>query len=375
VNCCSPRFVGHDPVPGGVDTSPNPVVLRTQPQPGETLRADFGVARRDSTSADVLVEGLVYRDLNGDGHPDPGEPGIPGVLLVGSTNCPTFAPIEARTNERGLYSMRLPGGECGPPWIVHEVTLPGTTTPNPVIFDAPPPPGTPFRADFGVAPGGQVDSLAVEGVVFKDENANGVRDAGEGGIADVGVSASGLPCLTPGLAHTRTDPRGHYLLLGKEVHCRLPWVVGQEGIPGTRNTSPNPAILQGPPPADGIFHVDFGVASQDSTPPPHGFTIEGSVFLDLNANGLRDGGEPGVSGAEVQLQSLCTVFRATHTDLEGRYRFDPHVVGACPVSAAWQSAPVFPQYTTPNPAPVDSVPPPGSVLRIDFGVRRAVPPR
>jgi hypothetical protein len=332
------------------------------------VNANFG-CQSTTPHTDVPVVGSVFVDANENGQRDPGEVGVPGVLVVGSTpQCPTFAPIEARTDERGNYTLRLP--DCDPPFVVHRAPLPGfvDTSPNPVTFESRPPPGAALSASFGVAPEGPLPTFFVEGVVFQDNNRNGVRDNNEPGIAGVQLTASGLLCFTPISAVAFTDHLGQYLLRGTDVRCPLPWLVQRHG-PWTDTTS-NPVILSEPPPDGGnTFHLDFGVAPLDSVPPPiPSYAIGGVVFADDNRNGMREAGEPGIAGVEIQLLSPCEVLRLTHTDAMGRYHFRPDVVGVCPVTGVWQSAPVFGENTTPNPLPVDPNTLPGPVLIADFGV-------
>jgi len=50
--------------------------------------------------------------------------------------------------------------------------------------------------------------------------------------------------------------------------------------------------------------------------------LQGSVFDDLDRNGVRDAGEPGIAGRTVQLQNLDTAaVLAVETDANGQYRF------------------------------------------------------
>ena len=49
--------------------------------------------------------------------------------------------------------------------------------------------------------------------------------------------------------------------------------------------------------------------------------IEGSFFTDLNHNGVRDSGEPGIMGATVNLLQGDTVIKTTLSDVSGIYRF------------------------------------------------------
>lgn len=387
--CCRLEFVGHDPVLGHVDTSPNPVFIPIRdpadptlppvppvPVPGPRVMVNFGVAPQDPNAA-VRVTGVVFEDLDRDGQRGPGEPGIAGVLVVGSTPaCPTFAAIEARTDERGQYSMELP--QCGPPYIIHREPLNGfvDTTPNPVVFFRPPPGTMPvlvLDASFGVARAEEPPALFIEGVVFADRNRNGVQDAGEPGMADVGVTANGLVCLPvpPGGTQTRTGPDGRYRLSSADIECPMPWMVRRDPVNGFCDTTPNPVVVVAPE-GGTTLRVDFGLAACDSTPPAGGFTILGSVFLDVNRNGTRDRGEIGVPGATLLLLSNCNALWSVQTDATGAYRFGTDQTG-CPPHLVQLSEPAFAEYTTPNPAPV--LPQPnGGPVRVDFGVlRRMVP--
>lgn len=330
-------------------------------------RGDFGCAAKPAVA--VIVSGAVFSDHNRNGVRDRGEPGLPGVLVSGATpNCPTFAPIETRTDESGNYALRLPS--CEPPFVVQHEPIRGhvDTSPNPVIFDRPPSGGLVLRANFGVAPQDWTPvELFIEGVVYLDGNRNGARDQGEPGVADVEMTASSLDCMLPALAYTRTDGNGHYRLIGAQVPCGLPWAVQHYG--DWIATTPNPVILyEQPPDGSTTIEVNFGVAPPDSIPPPGAaLAIEGFVFADWDRDGVRDPGEAGIPAVEVQLQSICRILRVTRTDLRGHYRFAPEVVAACAVTSVLQSAPVFAEHTTKNPQPVDAAAG-DAVFEAHFGV-------
>ncbi len=345
------------------------IVRRADGTLSSFLRADFGCAgdvRPDSAQA----EGVVFDDLNRNGVQDPGEAGIPSVRMqAASLACPDRAPVVTYTDMRGHYVLLLP--ECGPPWSVEREEIEGYigTTPNPVwihlpVPGEPPVPGDPtfpnFHVDFGVAVGNDMfPRYSIEGTVFLDANENGMLDTDEVGIGGVGVSASSLVCEIPVLAYAETDHAGRYRLDGAQVHCPLPWVV-QAYLDRQRPTTPLPVQLDGPP-ADGMtYHVDFGFAPPDSI--PEGTRVLGTVFMDFNGNGMRDRGEPGVPGAEVTLLTPLDVIIATRSGHDGHYEFRPYPM----VFGVWQSAPEYPNRTTPNPVNFE---PNGSPKRVvDFGI-------
>jgi len=328
-------------------------------------RGDFGCAAKPGV--DVAVSGAVFSDNNRNGVRDRGEPGVPGVLVSGATwNCPTFAPIETRTDENGHYTLHFPS--CEPPFVVQHEPIAGfvDTSPNPVVFDRP---SMGSVVNFGVAPQDWTPvELFIEGVVYLDGNRNGMRDQGEPGVADVEVTASALECMLPALAYTRTDENGHYMLIGAQVPCGLPWAVQHYG--DWFDTTPNPVILyEQPPDGSTTVEIHFGVAPPDSIPPPGPqLVIQGMVFADWDRDGVRDPDEAGIPAVEVQLQSTCRMLRVTRTDLRGHYRFAPEVVAACAVTSVLQSTPVFAEHTTKNPQPVDAVPLGDAVFEAHFGV-------
>jgi len=266
------------------------VILR----PDGTLSGYSGVAFgcRSAVPGDgIVISGIVFEDLNRDGSHQPGEPGLAGVLVTAVVPaCPTFAPIEMRTDNMGRYSLRAPF--CPPPVFVSHEALPGfvDTSPNPLVLPGdlpvpaepgtppgpgtpgtPTPPGDPFvlllRADFGVARADSSGESSVEGYVFTDTNRNGVRDSNEPGLAGVEVTASGILCMTPVLGVTHTDATGHYFLNQTDVHCPLPWRVTHAEVGGMCDTSTNPVEVGWDRMADPRhYRVDFGVASCDSVP-------------------------------------------------------------------------------------------------------------
>src|SRR6185436_42303 len=114
-----------------------------------------------------------------------------------AANCPTFAPIQTRTDERGAYHLAMP--DCPPPYRVGHETVPGyfDTTPNPLVFDNAVPPDSGYvpphpdpmlrliRADFGVAPATPIPDLQIQGLVFDDLDADGRPGPLEPGMAGI----------------------------------------------------------------------------------------------------------------------------------------------------------------------------------------------
>src|SRR5262249_20242982 len=138
--------------------------------------------------------------------------------------------------------------------------------------------------DFGNQSG------TVTGTTFQDVNGNGARDPGELSLAgwviyddrnNNGVLDSGEPSVL-------TDAAGNYTFanLGPSIH-----VIREVLQPGWRPTAP----------AAGFYSVSLAMG-QDWTGLDFGNqtvnpgSIAGQAFRDLNGNGVKDAGEPGLAG-------------------------------------------------------------------------------
>jgi hypothetical protein len=343
-------------------------------------RADFA-CRHGQVVGPVGFFGVVFNDLDHDGRRSPGEPGVPNVLITAdAANCPTFAPIQTRTDERGAYQLAMPG--CPPPYRVGHETVPGyfDTTPNPLVFDTVVPPDSGYvpphpdptrppdpvvrliRADFGVAPATPIPFLQIQGFVFDDLDADGRPGPLEPGMPGVAVNISGLQCANPGIVK-HTDEQGRFTVQVGEVPCPPPWRIHREALQGRCDTTQNPIVVPSDPlPLPPIIEVSFGSSACDSVPGP---ALQGTVFADFNRNGIRDQGEIGVPDVTLRILSPCEALWEARTDARGHYRFRNL---ACEILGVQIERPDFPAYTTPNPFLL-----PGNVLpdHVDFGVARA----
>ena len=318
---------------------------------------------------DGVISGVVFDDHNENGQRDLDEPGIQGVGV--GLVMPDLVRIQV-TDERGRY--------------VFEVLEPGLYTLNMTVPDGARA-TTPeelqvlivrrddgslsgfLHANFGLVRFAVPEEGFIEGTVFVDHNRNGLRDRADEGYAGVGISASGLLCLSPVAAFATTDGLGHYVIRGSDIRCPLPWLVQRMPVAGFIGTTPDQVPIAQRPPNTNGFHVDFGIAPEDSTPDPVNVTIEGFVFADRNQDGVQDPDDPGIAFVELQLLSPCDVVLAATTDSQGYFRFDPNVVRTCPVYGVMQTRPVFHVHTTPNPVEIVLPTLPGNhLLRVHFGV-------
>ena len=137
---------------------------------------------------------------------------------------------------------------------------------------------------------------AIQGTLFFDANADGVRNAGESGIeSSANVTIEIRDLATGGqvfLASTTTSLGGTYELSGLAENV---YVVTEVNAPSFGYTRTTPNTRQVTVGATSVTGVDFGVTTL--------LTISGIVFDDVNQNGIRNLGEPPIPN------TLVDVFR------------------------------------------------------------------
>ena len=278
------------------------------------------------------LAGTVYADSNNDAAKAVGESGIAGVSLrLDGTDIygNTVTNLSATTDASGNYSFsdRAPGtytitetqasgyldgkeaaGTAGGTAsgvgadTISAITLPANTAATGYLF-------------------GELAPASLSGFVFVDLNADARRDlTGVGatdesaGITSVTVSLTGTDDLGAVSTSTTTGASGAYSFanlrpgtyqvveatLGGVTHTGM--TVGSKGgndgatakaantpVPGAaKRTVSNVALAAGDAGAD----YNFGESGQG---------LGGSVYADLNNNGVKDAGEPGIAGVAVTL--------------------------------------------------------------------------
>lgn len=185
--------------------------------------------------------------------------------------------------------------------------------------------------------------------VWKDDNANGIQDAGEVGMA--GVTLVLLNSAGQVVATTTTDANGNYLfknLPAGNYSLRITPPANYTLSPKTQGANTN---------LDSDFDTNSYTtgtvtltAGQNRTDIDAGFnfnqpqpaSIGDRVWLDTNGDGLQDAGEPGVSNVLVTLYNNSGVAVAsTYTDANGFYLFTDVVPGAYTVGVSLPPATVF----------------------------------
>jgi protocatechuate 3,4-dioxygenase beta subunit len=327
--------------------SPNPA--GEAPDARSNLTVDFGFVPPAS------LGNRVFNDANGNGIQDAGETGVPGVtvtLLDGSGNAIPGVPPQITDASGNYLFTNLPPGT----YIVAFSNLPtGTviTTANQGADDSADSDADPATGRTGpiTLTGGQTDltldagirpqaGVTVGNFVWRDNNGNGVQDAGEPGVQGVTATISrvgggavtdvlGNPVATTAV----TDANGAYQFANLAP--------GQYTI--TFSTLPagfTPTITNatGSTPANdsnGLTATSAVLAAGQSDltldlglipPATPTFSVGNRVFIDSNNNGRQDSTEPGLAGVQVRLLDSAGAPVAgvpvQTTDTGGYYRFD-----------------------------------------------------
>ncbi len=349
------------------------------------LRQDFGLYRPQT------LGDLVFSDVNNNGVLDAGESGIAGVtveLLDGSGNViagtvtnsngnylftnlapGTYSvratPLSGFRNSTGANGSHEPGVSGNQNNEDHGTASGAFSLTTPIVLGVPS--TNPdsnglanLRQDFGFFP-----TLSIGNLVWKDSNNNGVRDAGEAGIANVTLRLLNTSEST--IATQTTNADGNYLFTGLApgtyfVEIDRPGnLISSTGTPNSSigpfevgpggelqpNNNDNQdkgntltggitirarAITLNPfggnPDNNGSANLrqDFGLIDPLPPPPPVVVArVSGYVYRDtFRADGQRDpdNGETGISSTTVTLFTFSGTFVAqTTTNSNGYYEF------------------------------------------------------
>jgi large repetitive protein len=302
---------------------------------------DFGEFRASS------ISGFVYADANVNNTRDPlTDPALPGVTVTLSgtdIDGNTITPISVMTDMNGQYifpNLR-PGNyrvvETQPAFASQGANnvgtgIAGTVTNTPLdtfnITLAENENATNFN--FGEL------TTSISGSVYEDVNGNGVRDAGEPGIAGVPIQLTGTDVnMMMVTRNVMTDSNGNYSFVGllasnpagyivREVMQPAGYVDALESV-GTIGGAPRGnstvndqfnAIVLGP--ADTAINYNFGEVRTGG--------INGGVYVDSNNDGVRNPNEPPIPGVVITLTGTAfngaSVSLTTMTDASGNYSFN-----------------------------------------------------
>ena len=339
-------------------------------QEGDTdLTLDMGIV------APSGIGDRVWYDLDADGiyEPNDGELGVSGVdvtlFKIENGNSESAAAVpdpadESRdwtvtTDESGLYLFtNLPSGDYFVHFDLntlptgHQPTWPkrgsdqeadsdadrltGQTQSSGPIYSG----AQKLTLDMGI-----IGPASVGSTVWFDLNRNGVRDVGEAGVADVAVQitradgsqaldVSGIPVASTvtnksGLYRFDTLMPGAYSIVFDLDTLPDGYVVSKPNAGGNELNDSDANPSSGWTRATQFLHSgDTDEALDMGIHEPFGVRVGDGVWHDLNANGLRELGEPGILGVSMELYvvdaagtSVGTGQRAV-TDADGNYLFD-----------------------------------------------------
>ena len=289
--------------------------FQTTQQPAAIRNITSGVDITSATPVNTQIgvfqlgsfSGNVFEDLNADGVRGPGESGLAGYLisLIGPGG-----KLVANTTTDGNGAYRFDNVQAGQ----YQIFLNGqpnfrSTTSGVISIGATSGTVT-TSANFGV-----FGAATLTGVTYDDTNVNGLRDPGEptlGGLpVDLFVATAGG--LVP-VASSQSDGNGVYQFNGVYASVGASTFIVRLGNSPNNGQSSSDATVS-PVSRSVNTALDIGVA--------RAITISGTAFEDLNGNGARDGGEPGLAGGSVSLRDAQTgnVIQTVPTDGNGNFVF------------------------------------------------------
>ncbi len=366
-----------DPTTAPAGTAPDTADPITVVLGSNQTRSDVDFGFRWTAS----VGDRVWVDTNANGSQDPGEAGLGGVALIlsaaGADNTIGTPDDEAvgttASDATGAYRFdNLPAGSYR--LVADTLSAPpgtATTTPNPLNFTLTP---GQAKADANV---GFTDAGALGGAAWVDNDANGVRDAGDGPATGVGVAVVGLgPDATLGTGDDIVFPPRTTGTDGRWAAEHLPggtWQVSVNQASGPAGAAvsgrANPSLVTIAPGAENRA-VDFSFRYTGS--------IGDSVFVDRDGNGQRSASEPGLAGVRLTLRPAGPdnvvgtaddgPTRTQESTAAGGYDFDHLAPGRFRVSVDASTAPAGSSTTTAASVDVDLAPG-AQIATVDFGFR------
>lgn len=198
-------------------------------------------------------------------------------------------------------------------------------------------------------------SASIGDTVFFDADRDGIRDAGEAGVA--GVTVELLTSRGELIATTTTSANGKYIFSGLPAGNYRVKFVAPDGTeftsrasvaPGDVNNDSDPNVATG---ITGVIRlgegerlkkVDAGLVEADT----RDASLGGTVWRDASREGLRSEGEPGMTGVTVELLDAGGAVLATATTgARGGYVFENLSAGDYSVRFI---APDGSEFTTPG---------------------------
>ncbi len=296
---------------------------------------------------DATISAYVWVDRDRDHFPDNEEKKrLEGVTihLVQGADCATGTVVKtAQTDYMGAVYFK---GQIGQNYLLCQIQPVGYGNGN-----ADGVPGSNSIAINNLQYGGSLSHFfgewpgSIAGAVYEDfssvagQTDNGVRDAGENGIANVPVTLSGRDVYGAAVNFTTTtDANGFYAFDDLVAPDAAGYTVTEGVIPPASGSYLNGKDSVGnasvaPGNAASVKDQISGIriaAGERATGYNFGElkagSVSGTVFFDQNGNGTQEAAEPGIPGVTLTLSGTdlngAAVNRSSVTDSAGQYRFD-----------------------------------------------------
>ncbi|MGS1079241.1 SdrD B-like domain-containing protein [Pseudoxanthomonas beigongshangi] len=360
------RYAVREPLPNGYRNQPlaiNPGTIAGTPCAGCVPRTSAsgngtdtieeiqltgnGIQFNFGELATAAISGRVYLDRDDNGSQNGSEPGLPGVRIVidgagpdGIFGTADDTQVTLTTDANGGYLY--PDAIAGQNYLITEQQPTGLAngqenTGNTISINQLPATGS-SNHNFGEL------AATISGSVWLDGDNDGVRDAGEAGIAGVAVTlpAGTLDVLGNPVTQVITDANGDYRFIDLPAgtytvteQLQQPVVGGATTLNGTTvagNIDGTPAGTATPvatvPSAVAGIVLGAGESSvRNDFGETLGVSVSGRVFFDANNDGAQAGAsETGIESVTVRLtgtdDSGTAVTLTTTTDANGDFRFE-----------------------------------------------------
>ena len=373
---------------GGNDAADSDASLTT----GRTINTTLDPGENDLTWDAGLVQvasigDRVWIDINNNGVQDGAETGLVGVTVrlldnsggaILSTKITDASGNYLFDNLRpGIYSVQvaLPAGyQFGPQDVAaatdatdSDVNITTGKTVNTTL--------TPGQNDL-TWDAGVVPLASIGDFVWRDNDSNGVQDAGEPGVG--GVTVRLLDSTNAIISTTTTSAAGNYSFTNLppgdyRIEVVLPTgysfspqdaAAATDAADSDVNTTTGRAVTTTLIPDEDDMTWDAGLIPLGS--------IGDTVWLDSNHNGVQDGGEAGIPNVTVTLEWPTGVIQTTVTDSNGHYLFDNLPQGTYTVTVDLTTLPPGLEQTYDLDGVLDSsstltIAPGEDLLTVDFG--------
>ncbi|AXG68994.1 serine-aspartate repeat-containing protein D [Kordia sp. SMS9] len=372
-------------------TATTPDVVAVTGTINDVTDVDYGVNQRQVI--DYNISGTVFDDDNENGTQDAGERDLDnitvtlyadnnddGVVDAGDTVISTATTANdgvynftGVTTENTIVEVTVPGDTAN---FTYTLTTAGAVDTSSLITDV--------VADFGI---NQVEIILydISGTVFDDDDANGVRDTGEGFVQGVVVTlyadndGDGILGGTDTVigSTTSSTAAGDYTFAGVTVRNTIVEVTvpaNQPSLTYTLTTAATQAVSSA---ITDVTGVDFGIDEFLIV----NYNIFGTVYDDDNENAVLDTTETGRlanvtltlyvdDDADGRVGSGDTVIATTTSAADGTYSFLNVTIQNTLVSVTIPANDVNFNYTLTTDARIDTSSVSTDVTDVDFGINQ-----